>query len=118
MQTSLLFNEVTKSFYVLEIEDLTVENESKYRKFFIPRIYKFSCENYKMEEIINLYDSVCLSECVKQQIDKIISFDARVIEKEQIALSKINDFKKLLDNVDESKEYYNLGNFEVPYYSD
>ena len=118
LQTSLLFNEVTKSFYVLEIEDLTVENESKYRKFFIPRIYKFSCENYKMEEVINLYDSVCLSECIKQQIDKIISFDSRVIEKEQIALSKINDFKKLLDNVDESKEYYNLGNFEVPYYTD
>lgn len=121
LQTSLLFNEVTRCFYVLEIEEIIVvngvANNNKYRKFFVPRIYKFSCENYKMEEIVNLYDSVCYDECVKQQIDKIIRFDARVLEKEQIMLSKIDDLKQLLDNADESEVYYNLGNFEVPYYS-
>ena len=122
LQTSLLFNEVTKSFYVIEVEEVTVdssgnEKHHKFRKFLVPRIYKFDCEKYKMEEVVNLYDSVCREECIKQQIDKIIRFDNRVIEKEQIALAMIDKFKALLDKADESELYYNLGNFEVPFYN-
>lgn len=119
LQTSLLFNEVTKCFYVLEIEEVIVNaTKQKFRKFLVPRIYKFNCETYKMEEVINLYDTVCYDDCVKQQIDRIIRFDNRVLEKEQIAFSKIEEFKKLLNKADDTEDYYNLGNFEVPYYSE
>lgn len=119
LQTSLLFNEVTRCFYILEIEELIVNaTKQKYRKFLVPRIYKFDCASYKIEEAINLYDTVCYNDCIKQQIDRIIRFDNRVLEKEQIAFSKIEEFKKLLNKADDTEDYYNLGNFEVPYYSE
>jgi hypothetical protein len=67
LQTSLLFNEVTRCFYILEIEELIVNaTKQKFRKFLVPRIYKFNCEIYKMEEVINLYDTVCYDDCIKQ----------------------------------------------------
>ena len=121
LQTSLLFNEVTKCFYLLEIEELVNDNfkntTHKYRKFLVPRIYKFDCLNYKMEEALNLYDSVCHEECIKQQVDKIIGFNNKIFEKEQIAISMIDEFKQLLDNAEDTEKYYNLSNFEVPFFS-
>ena len=112
LQTNLLFNEVTKSFYILAIEDL-VHNQ---RRFLIPRFFEFDCINYKMKEVINFYESVCKEEWVEEQIDRISLFSEYLKKKDTISHNKIEEFKKLLDTIDDNNQYFNLGNFEIPYY--
>lgn len=112
LQTNLLFNEVTKSFYILAIEDL-VHNQ---RRFLIPRFFEFDCINYKMKEVINFYESVCKEQWVEEQIDRISLFSEYLKKKDTISHNKIEEFKKLLNTIDDNKQYFNLGNFEIPYY--
>ena len=112
LQTNLLFNEVTKSFYILAIEDL-VHNQ---RRFLIPRFFEFDCINYKMKEVINFYESVCKEVWVEEQIDRISLFSEYLKKKDTISHNKIEEFKKLLNTIDDNKQYFNLGNFEIPYY--
>ena len=115
-KTSLLYNESDKCFYLLLMETIDVKDViGKIRRFLVPRIYKFDCANYKMSDVLYLYDAV-YDDVLRK---KNMYFNQKIEEKDKVIVNDSNGIsfvKDVLLSTYDDNEYSNLSNFEIPYF--
>lgn len=130
LETKIVFNEVDKCFYILQLDSLTLNNnteikklrntdetiqENIFRRFLIPRVYKFDPINYKIKEIMNFCDALYLKEYEDAMVDHVKLWSDYVIEKERIQKKdNLQKLKTLLLSSNEH-EYSVFRDFEISY---
>lgn len=108
--SKMLYNEQEQVFYIIQFDVFdTKANERK--RVVVPRIYKFIPKEYKMVEIVNLYDLAYTSIYEQRKLDKQQTFGGRIATKKQI----IGDGQLFEDLLFEDNK---LLDFEIPYFSE
>ena len=114
ISNKLIYNEQERAFYVLQVQQLDFK-KSKGRRFLIPHIYKFDPIEYKMKQIVNIYDIAYHEQYQKNNLDKQMTLSGYISTKKTI----IGDGSLLEQYItsDEQKRFDKIQDLEIPYYS-
>ena len=133
LDTKVFYNEVDKAFYILQLDVLTVNDNTEinelfvldktiqpnvFRRFLMPRIYKFDPISYSIKEVINFADPFYTADYEAEMLDSIKLWKDYVRIKEEIRHKDNLKKLKLVLMSQQEHEYKNLRDFEITYYNE
>lgn len=108
----MIYNEQQRCFYILQMQIWDGASEDK-KRLLIPHIYKFDPINYKMKQVINLFDVAYEQIYIDNKLDRQLTFGGWVERKKQIIGdgSLLNEYLE-----DQERKFTKVEDLEIPYY--
>lgn len=108
----MIYNEQQRCFYILQMQIWDGASEDK-KRLLIPHIYKFDPTNYKMKQVINLFDVAYEQIYIDNKLDRQLTFGGWVERKKQIISdgSLLNEYLE-----DQERKFTKVEDLEIPYY--
>lgn len=131
LANKIIYLENERVFYILQLDQVILDNKNElrdlheqdytiqtmaYRRFLMPRFYKFDPIKYKIQEVVNFADPYYIREYENNKLNQSKLWSTYLSKKEEIiqkdTLQKVK--KDLLSN--QESEYSNLRDFEIYYF--